>query len=251
MRGTKFRLVRVPVRTVAVLVALVAPRPAAAVDPFEIQVYDGTANAPGVPGLELHVNDVAAGLTTAPSPELAQNHQAHFTLEPSLGITPFWEIGAYVQTALLPDGAFDFAGLKLRSKFVTRPGWRPNLRLGCNLEVSWLPAAFEAARWGGEIRNIVAWENARWLFAVNPIIEVSFNGDAPSFAPAATAVFKVLGLASVGFEYYGDVSDRAHYLFQVVNFDTTRIEVNVGVGEGLTHSSNALVAKMILGYRLE
>jgi hypothetical protein len=49
----------------------VGPRQALAIDPFEIQVYDGTANAPGVPGLELHVNNVFSGAqTTAPGPEL-------------------------------------------------------------------------------------------------------------------------------------------------------------------------------------
>src|ERR1700734_3499182 len=81
------------------------PRPARAVDPFEIQVYDGTANAPGVPGLELHVNTVPIGLTTAPSPEYPQNHQTHFTFEPSLGLFPWWELGGYFEMALRGDQA--------------------------------------------------------------------------------------------------------------------------------------------------
>jgi hypothetical protein len=55
----------------------------------------------------------------------------------------------------------------------------------------------------------------------------------------------------VGFEYYGDVDARAHYLFQVVNVETRSIEINAGVGEGLTSGSNGLVAKLILGYRCE
>src|SRR5580693_6274454 len=84
-----------------------ATRTAAATDPFEIQVYDGTANAPGAPGLELHVNRVFSGLTTAPSPELPPNHQSHFTLEPSFGVLPFWEIGGYFETTLRGDGTFD------------------------------------------------------------------------------------------------------------------------------------------------
>ena len=60
-------------------VVIVSPC-AHATDPFEIQVYDGTANAPGVPGLELHVNTVPIGLKTAPSPEYPENAQTHFTL---------------------------------------------------------------------------------------------------------------------------------------------------------------------------
>jgi hypothetical protein len=82
-----FDLVHVAVRTLAVVVALAtlaAARPAAAIDPFEIQVYDGTANPPGVPGVELHVNGVAAGSTLAR--ELTPNHQTHFTSSPA-GLT--------------------------------------------------------------------------------------------------------------------------------------------------------------------
>ncbi len=39
----------------AIVAALAVPAPAArAVDPFEIQVYDGSLNAPGVASIELH-----------------------------------------------------------------------------------------------------------------------------------------------------------------------------------------------------
>ena len=94
--------------------AITRPQRAAAVDAFEIQVYDGTADLPGQPGLELHLNGVPLGVATAAPPELSPNHQAHMTLEPSLGLTRFWEIGAYLQTAVLADGAFAFGGSKLR-----------------------------------------------------------------------------------------------------------------------------------------
>ena len=61
---------------------------ARAVDPFEIQVYDGTASAPGTPGLELHANSVLRGQRSAPPPEAPSHHQTHLTLEPSFGLLP-------------------------------------------------------------------------------------------------------------------------------------------------------------------
>ncbi|HEX3853396.1 MAG TPA: hypothetical protein VHW01_20670, partial [Polyangiaceae bacterium] len=131
---------------------------ARAVDPFEIQVYDGTANAPGVPGLELHLNTVPNGRRTAEPPELAPNHQSHFTLEPSLGIEPWWELGGYLQSSLSGDGKLSYAGAKLRSKFVTPSGWSAHFRLGVNLELSRVPQAYDRARWGGEARPIVAFD---------------------------------------------------------------------------------------------
>src|SRR6478735_8697072 len=98
--------------------AVLCPRVALAVDPFEIQVYDGTADAPGEYSAELHANRVFSGLTTATPPELPANHQTHLTLEPAMGVLPWFEPGAYLQTAILADGTFRYAGVKLRSKFV-------------------------------------------------------------------------------------------------------------------------------------
>jgi hypothetical protein len=62
--------VRGRLASAALLAIVFSAHDAAAVDEFEIQVYDGTANPPGVPGLELHVNRVLDGLKTAPPPEL-------------------------------------------------------------------------------------------------------------------------------------------------------------------------------------
>ena len=62
-------------------------------DAFEIQVYDATADAQRAIGLELHLNGVVRGSRELPDPpELPLNHQAHFTLEPSYGVTEFWEL---------------------------------------------------------------------------------------------------------------------------------------------------------------
>jgi hypothetical protein len=248
--------------SVLVVVIGVAPsRAVHALDAFEIQVYDGTANPAGAPGLELHVNDVVRGAMTAAPPELAPNHQAHFTLEPSYGVTDFWELGAYLQTALRSDGTFDFAGIKARSKLVTRPSWSTTRRLGLNVEVSDVPARYEAERWGLELRPIVAQDLGRFGVVVNPIVDVSLTSGAATFEPAAEVVFTWPQLASVGLEYYADLGDvtgfsrprdQKHYLFEVANLlRVRRFELNVGVGEGLTATSNPFVAKLILGYQFD
>jgi hypothetical protein len=253
------RAPRLVVLAAAALVALGA-RPALALDAFEIQVYDGTANQAGEAGLELHLNDVVRGETRATPPELAPNHQAHFTLEPSYGLTSFWELGGYLQTALLADGTFELAGAKARSKVVTTPGWSATSRLGFNLEVSGVRSRYEAGRWGLELRPIGARDFGRLSVAVNPIVGFSLTGGPTTFEPAAQALFVFPGVASLGFEYYGDLGsvtafaparEQKHYVFEVANLlRLPHVEVNVGVGEGLTATSNAFVAKLILGYVL-
>ncbi len=234
-------------------------------DAFEIQVYDGTANAQHAIGIELHTNAIIRGVTTSNAPELPLNHTAHFTLEPSYGLFPWWELGGYLQTAITSDGNFDYAGVKLRNKFVTPPGWHPHLRFGLNVELSLLPQEFDRGQWAMELRPIVAWENERFMFAVNPIVDISLAGPdsaaGPDFEPAAMAVYKFGERVSLGLEYYGslgpfshlsDVKQQQHYVFEVVNVLAIKnVEINIGFGEGLTPTSGSFVAKMILGYTWE
>jgi hypothetical protein len=256
---------RITTISLAALVAIF-PQSARAVDPFEIQVYDGEANQPGATGLEVHVNTVPSGRRDAIAPELASNHQSHFTLEPSLGLLRWWEIGGYLQTALSGDGTFAYAGAtKLRSKFVTPPSFSDVLRFGINLEVSLLPEHYDRNRWGMEVRPIAAYEDKHWLLAFNPIVDIALAGperhEGPSFEPAAMAVFKVLQIASFGVEYYGNWGpfsgfsswqEQEHYLFEVFNLlAAEHVELNAGIGEGLTTGSNSLTVKLIVGYTWE
>lgn len=234
-----------------------------AVDPFEIQVYDGAASPPGVFGLELHLNYWATGHRTANAPELPLIHQAHATLEPSLGVLPWWEIGAYFQSAIRADGTPDYAGTKLRSKFVTPPGWSDRWRLGLNFELSYVPERYEADRWGGETRPIVAYDDERWLFAFNPILALSFGpgfSDGPALEPALKAT-RTVGPVAVGLEYYVSLGplasplplrEQEHFLYEVVDLvSVKRLELSAGLGEGLTEASAGLVAKVIVGWTFE
>ena len=238
---------------------------ARAADPFEIQVYDGTSNAPGVPGIELHVNHVKSGVKEGVFPVLAADKQTHFTFEPSLGITKSWELGAYFQMALRADGQIDFAGSKLRSKFVTPPRWDPHWRLGVNLELASVPTNYDRDHWGTEIRPIVAWANDTWVFALNPIVGTSLAGPGlkpgPGFAPAGMVVYDLAHVVGVGLEYYADfgaftelerLAQQQHYVYEVLYLlAVDDLELQLGVGEGLTAGSNALVYKMIIGYEFE
>ena len=235
-------------------------------DPFEIQVYDGTANAPAEPGIELHVNDWATGnRTDYTPPEAALHGQFHATLEPSLGITPFWELGGYLLTAWRPDqGVYEWAGIKLRSKFVTPPSFDPHWRFGVNLEVSYLPPTYDHDRWGSEVRPILAWHNDEWLLAFNPILDQALAGSdaskGPSFQPALK-VARTVGPVALGVEYYATLgpltaiqpwSLQEHQVFEVLDLLSVEgLELNLGVGEGLTQSSSGIVLKAIVGYEFD
>lgn len=67
----------------------------------------------------------------------------------------------------------------------------------------------------------------------------------------------IADLLSVGVEVYASLgpvdgwlplAEQEHYIFEVVNVLAWRgVEINVGIGEGLTAASNDLIAKAILG----
>ncbi|MGH7284565.1 MAG: hypothetical protein ACRELY_23820 [Polyangiaceae bacterium] len=245
--------------------AFLLARSALGGDPFEIQVYDGTADHALTPGIELHLNDWAAGNRTSAPPEAPLHGQLHATLEPSFGITSFWEVGAYLQGALRTDvDHVDFGGAKLRSKFVTPPTWDPHWRLGANFELSYLPSTYDHDRWGSEVRPIVAWHDANWLFAFNPIFDQPFAGsdaaDGPSFEPALK-IARTVGPVAVGIEYYatlgplGAIEPWQHQeqqIFEVIDLlSVEHFELNAGIGEGLTQDSRGTVLKMIVGYEFD
>ncbi len=208
-------------RAPALALALIAA-PAFAFDPFEIQIYDGSIDARHEAGLEVHMNQPRDG-------------SFHLTFEPSFGLTDWWELGGYFQTA----GA-SYEGVKLRTKFVWPVSHEPELRLGVNFELSRIPDE----GWGGEIRPIIGFENDRFLLAANPI--VSFPA---SFEPGAMAKVK-FGWLGLGLEYYAVLSEpREQYLFEAADlFGIKNVEVNAAVGQGFGAASGQLIFKMILGY---
>ncbi len=161
-------------------------------------------------------------------------------------------------------GEVDWGGVKLRSKFVTPATWDPHWRLGVNFEVAYLPTAYDHDQWGSEIRPIVAWHDEKWLFVLNPILDQPLAGSdasqGPSFQPALK-IARTGGPIALGIEYYATLGPltaiqpwehQQQQIFEVVDLvSVDHLELNMGVGEGLTQDSAGVVLKMIVGYEFE
>ena len=100
--------------------------------------------------------------------------------------------------------------------------------------------------------------NADYEFIVNPIVDVGFGkyGEA-DFAPAARVARKLKDDVYVGLEYYADfgrigafspLAEQQHTLFAVTDFKVGDVDIDFGVGYGLTRASDRLVVKTIIGY---
>ena len=248
-------------RSVILILSLAVTTPAWAVDPFEIQVYEGDINDPLQAGLEVHSNFVASGRQDAAFPgEVVPHHTWRTTLEPSFGVLEWWELGAYLQFATAPARSeAHFGGFKLRSKLVVPRRHTGAFTVGLNMELGRGVAALGSDQWDTEFRPILAWEHGRVFAAVNPIFGWALSGDtraAPDLEPCAKLRVDT-GLAfALGLEYYaglGPISDplplaaQEHFVYAAVDLLEGPIELNLGVGHGLTAASDDWTVKAILG----
>jgi hypothetical protein len=233
-----------------------------AIDAFEIQVYEGDADKTGQAGVELHSNYTASGRKSAAfAGEVVPDGLLRLTLEPSYGVTGWWELGAYLQTATaVGDFAGHWAGFKLRTKFIAPAPRTAPLVMGVNFEIGRGAAALGTAEWDIEVRPIVAYTPGRWAVAFNTIIGWAVTGSerhaAPDFEPALKARADVGHKIALGFEYYAGlgritspeaVRNQEHYLYLAGDLLNGPIELNFAVGHGFTDASQAWTVKAIVG----
>jgi len=261
-------------RAAFVAVTLAAAAPARPLDRFEIQVYEADVNDPGQLGLEAHLNFTARGTRTPEYAGQVPPYQVgRLTLEPAVGVTPWLELGAYLQLMRAPGGDGRFAGTKARAKLVVPESLGLPVFLGLNVEVGRVPRAVEEQRWANEFRPILGWRGGRWLVAVNPIFGYALSGPdrfRPDLEPCGKVAFDTRLGFSVGAEYYASLGfvndlaplrDEEHLLFAVVDLVPrspapaagspargSPWELNVGVGASLTDAPGPhVIAKVIAG----
>lgn len=232
---------------------------AAALDRFEIQVYDAEIDDPGQIGLEAHLNFTPSGIRAPDYPgQVPPDRVGRVTLEPSLGVTRWLELGAYVQLMLAPGGDARYAGNKLRAKLVLPEGARDALGpffLGLNVEVGKVPVAVEQQGWANEFRPIVGVRSGRWLVSLNPIFGYPLSGPdrfQVDLEPCGKVSWNTERGFAVGAEYYASlgpvrallpVREQEHLLLAVFDLEEpvratagggSPWELNVGIGGGLT-----------------
>ena len=238
------------------LIAFSLTGPARAID--EIQVYNAEIAELGQWTVQQHLNYAIRGRKEPDFPGgLIANHTLNGTPEFAYGLTDWWELGFYAPFAV-SDHQFLSGGAKIRTLFVTPNADKRNFFYGLNIEFSYQTSRFAETRHAFEFRPIIGWRNKEWEFIVNPIVDVSLGslGEA-DFAPAARLARNLGNDRFIGLEYYSDLgkignflplSEQSHQLFAVSDFKLGALDVNVGIGYGLTPGSDRLITKAIIGY---
>jgi len=240
---------------VLVLLAALA-RPAHATD--EIQVYNAGIAEVGQFTIQQHLNYIPLGVKEPPFPGgLISHNSINGTPEFAYGITDWWEVGLYLPFSI-KDQKYYSDAFKLRTLFVSPHAEQRNFFYGVNFEFSNETPPFAQTRFAMEIRPIVGMRNETYEFIVNPIVDIGFGrfGEA-DFVPAARLARKFGPDLYGGFEYYADFGkigdfkpfeEQQHTLFAVTDFKLGVLDVNFGVGYGLTPASDRWVVKTIIGY---
>jgi hypothetical protein len=241
----------------AVPLAAVEPSTALATD--EIQVYNAEIAEIGQWTFQQHLNYTLRGRTEPEFPgELIPNHSLNGTPEWAYGLTDWWELGFYAPFAIDNRGQFLSNGFKIRTLFVTPHASKRDVFYGVNLEFSYTTPKFSQTRFGIEVRPILGVRNSDWEFVVNPIVDLGLGDKGQAdFGPAVRLARKLGEDFFIGLEHYSDLGEIGHFLplreqqhtlFAVTDFKLGKLDINLGIGYGLTPGSDRLVAKTIIGY---
>jgi hypothetical protein len=242
----------------------VAP-PAASQDNYEIQVYAYDMVPPHRTMIELHSNFTVSGSKTFQDGLYPTDHAQHETVEITHGFTDYFEVGFYIFTYARNGLGIQWVGDHIRPRVRIPPSWKWPVGLSLSNEIGYQRRQFSVDTWTWEMRPIIDKQIGRWYWSFNPTFDRSLHGQSVSqgfiFSPNAKVSYDLTKKISAGLEYYGSlgpatdfvpIDQQQQQIFPAIDLNVSpKWEVNFGLGVGLTHSTDHLIAKMILGYRFD
>ncbi len=246
-------------------VGLLVAAHAQAQNNYEIQVYASPTQAVHSTMFELHSNFTVDGSKEIIKGVIPSEHALHETLEITTGITPFFEIGAYLFTNETPGYGYQVVGTHLRPRWMVPTAWGLPVGLSLSTEIGYQKAAYSTDTWSLEIRPIIDKQWKKLYISLNPTFGISlkskYNSAVPGFEPNVKVSYLIAPTAALGLEYYGDIgpinrfdprNQQNHALFVVYDLQNNPVwEVNIGAGLGLTSATDRFVCKVILGRKVK
>jgi len=235
---------------------------ACAIDFYEIEIYTVDTTPQHQLQLELHSNSVTTA-TGQLAHETINPYQIHETLETTYGVFEHLEVGQYFCTAVLNNGNYEYAGSRSKVHFGISQTDQWPIALGGNIELDYMRFAAEENPLTLELRPILESHVGHLDIVANLAFEKPFSGPGThqgmQFDPSGEIVYNELfRWLSPALEYYGDigaiaylpgVQQQQHFLVPAINLDLDpRLEINLGVGFGLTRASNGVFIKSIFGW---
>jgi len=224
----------------------------------EIQVYDGGLATVGTFNLTWHNNYTPSGVKTPAFPGgVTPDKSFNGVPEWALGVTRWFEAGLYMPLySHDKDSGWGLDGFKLRSLFAVPDADNRRFVYGANFEFSINADRWDERRFTSEIRPIIGWHLKPVDIFVNPILDTSYDGLGNLiFAPSARVAYNFNSGWALALEDYSDfgplndfhaVNEQAHQLYWVMDKSTKFMDIEAGIGFGLTNASDRLTLKLIL-----
>lgn len=234
-------------------------------DNYEIQVYGSDTVLPGHTMIELHSNFTISGSRDVVNGVIPTQHAFHETLEITQGWNEWFETGFYVFTSANRGYGWQWVGDHIRPRVKIPEKWKWPVGVSLSAEFGYQDPQFSQDTWTLEIRPIVDKKIGKWYLSFNPTLDRSFHGPGVSqgvtFSPNFKAAYDVTKKVQFGVEYYGSVGslsgfdpfrDQQQQIVPAIDIDFgENWEFNAGLGVGVTHSTDHLLVKMIIGRRFD
>ena len=221
-------------------------------------MYDGGLAPVGVFNLTVHNNFTPKGVKEPAFPgAVISDKSLNGVPEWAYGVTNWFEAGLYLPLYSIDknQGAL-LNGFKLRTLFAVPDADKRRFVYGVNFEFSWNAKHWDTTRVTSEIRPILGWHLPNVDIIVNPIFDTSYDGVKNLvFAPSTRVAFNVKPKWQLAIEEYSDYGavrhfslsgDNVHQVFFVMDHTAKLMDIEAGVGVGLTASSDKLQLKLIL-----
>lgn len=233
----------------------------------EIQVYDAVIEPPGIFNLMLHSNFTPIGRTTPDFPgAIIANHSFQETAEWAYGVTPWMEQGLYLPltSPYTANHGATVNGFKIRELFVRPHAADHKFFYGLNFEFSVNAHYWEDRRFSSELRPIIGLHLHPWDFIYNPIVDTDYTGGFGNlqYNPAGRIAYNLNSKWAVAAEEYDGfgplrhalpLHQQFHEIWAVMDHYSPKflgIDVETGIGFGLTPGSDKVTLKLMLSRNL-
>src|SRR5271154_3404210 len=226
----------------------------------EIQVYDAEIEDHGKFNLMVHSNFTPIGRTVPDFPGgIIPNDSVNGAAEWAYGVTDWFEQGLYlpVYTAYSEGRGGSIDGFKIRELFVRPHAHDHTFFYGVNFELSVNYKYWESKHITSEVRPILGLHLHPVDIIFNPIVDTNYTGGFGNleFVPATRIAYNFNDKWAVAVEEYADLGPLRHFLpgneqfhevWAVMDRNSKTLNLEAGVGVGVTGGADKLTFKLIL-----
>jgi hypothetical protein len=208
----------------------------------------------------VHSNFTPIGRKTPDFPGgIIPNDSVNGAVEWAYGVTSWFEQGLYfpVYSAYSQGRGGSLNGFKIRELFVRPHAHDHEFFYGANFEFSVNYSYWESKHITSEVRPIVGVHLHPIDLIFNPIVDTDYTGGFGNleFVPAARIAYNLNDKWAVAVEEYADfgplhhflpANDEFHEVWAVLDHDNKYVNIETGVGVGVTSGADKLTFKLML-----